>query len=273
MWITWCAHTRNKSLRPDKEIYRGVEVNRYIPKHTAQNVARASGFRCAWCGCYLTEKHHIHAYSLGGSHSEDNLILLCPNCHTEADSGNIPEEELMTRRINLTGEVDRSSGCLSIGEMSLRICVGGNYFTDCSNLLMLNDIPLLSVSARDKHLLISLRLFNKSGNLICWMHNNRWWVENTAVMDFQYTKNTFRITDIDKSEVLNLSIGKDIILVSGHMHLLGSIVDLSRDAITIGHCRFKAVGSIFRGFDNAIIVREKNFDKPIPGKGGILIDV
>jgi len=37
--------------------------SRYIPKKVDKEVRKASGFRCAWCGCYLTERHHIYPYS------------------------------------------------------------------------------------------------------------------------------------------------------------------------------------------------------------------
>lgn len=42
-------------------------------------------------GCEL---HHIIPISEGGSNEMENLILLCPNCHKEADVGLISEEIL-----------------------------------------------------------------------------------------------------------------------------------------------------------------------------------
>ncbi len=75
------------------------KVKRYIPKKTDDIIRGASGFRCAWCGKYLTERHHIKPLYLGGDHSEDNLVLLCPDCHSEAGKGIISQNELIKRRI------------------------------------------------------------------------------------------------------------------------------------------------------------------------------
>jgi 5-methylcytosine-specific restriction endonuclease McrA len=38
--------------------------------------------------------HHIVPHNLGGDNSPDNLILLCPNHHREADRGELEYEEL-----------------------------------------------------------------------------------------------------------------------------------------------------------------------------------
>ncbi len=129
--------------------------SRYIPKKIDKEVKKASGFRCAWCGCYLTERHHIIPFSLTKSHSKDELILLCPNCHTQADSGKISVKELMDRRISLTGKVDRSSGCFSINEEHFQVDVGGNHFIDCVNILTFNDIPLISARNDNGYFLLS----------------------------------------------------------------------------------------------------------------------
>jgi len=80
----------------------------------------------------------------------------------------------MSRRISLTGKVVRSSGCLSINKEYLQINVGGNHFINCRNALVFNDIPLISVRNDNGYLLLSLRLFNEEGNLICWMSENRY---------------------------------------------------------------------------------------------------
>ena len=103
-----------------------VKKSRHIPADADKAVKKSSGFRCAWCGCYLTERHHIIPFSEDGPSTEDNLILLCGSCHTDAHKGKISRDELSKRRIELTGKVDRSSGCLSINYDHYRINAGGN---------------------------------------------------------------------------------------------------------------------------------------------------
>ena len=76
----------------------------------AQDIYTAYGARCAICGWQATpellthkgrthfahgnEIHHIIPVSEGGTEAPDNLILLCPNHHKQADLGIITAEQL-----------------------------------------------------------------------------------------------------------------------------------------------------------------------------------
>jgi hypothetical protein len=247
--------------------------SRYIPKKIDEGVKKASGFRCAWCGCYLTVRHHIKSFKLTKSHSANNLILLCPSCHTQAHSGKITMDELKERRINLTGKIDRSSGCLSINKEMFRIDVGGNHFINCKNILMFNDTPLVSAINKDGYLLISLRLFNKAGNLICWMSENRWWVENKAILNFKFSKDKFSISASNKTKLLNLIIKGDSVEMSGRMYLLDSSVRLTKDRVVFEDSQNQFIGNTFNNISNAIVIKEKSFSNPILGSTGILMEI
>ena len=71
--------------------------------------------KCAVCGWHLPTSihhhqrgcdfHHIIPVCDGGSNTEDNLILLCPNCHREAHAGFISRERLL--RLTFTKEEAR----------------------------------------------------------------------------------------------------------------------------------------------------------------------
>jgi hypothetical protein len=54
-----------------------------------------------WLSYFLTatypltlDVHHLYYVCEGGSNLADNLLPLCPNCHTEHHNGNIPTESL-----------------------------------------------------------------------------------------------------------------------------------------------------------------------------------
>lgn len=247
--------------------------SRYIPRKIDKKVREASGFRCAWCGKYLTVRHHIRPFSLGGPHSEDNLILLCPDCHSEADSRKISQDELIDRRISLKGKVDRSSGCLSINKEYFQVDVGGNHFINCNNILMFNDVPLISVRNDIGYLLISLRLFNEQGNLICWMNDNRWWVENDSILNFNFTKDSFSITDEKSTQILELKIKDYLIEIFGKIYLLGDIIQLSKNAIIFRNSQNMFINNTFRNIPNAFVIKEKSFTKQFRGPIGVLMTI
>jgi predicted restriction endonuclease len=94
-------HNRNKPDRMSNYSHKG-----YLSKTI---IIRYSG-RCAICGWRATEElitvkgraqyaygneiHHIIAVEDGGQATEDNLILLCPNHHKQANLGLLSIEEL-----------------------------------------------------------------------------------------------------------------------------------------------------------------------------------
>lgn len=236
--------------------------SRYIKKATDNKIREASGFRCAWCGKYLTERHHIKQLKLGGDHSPDNLILLCPDCHSEADKGIISYDELMKRRIELSGKVDRSSGCLSINKEYLILNTGGCRFTNCKNILTFNDVPLITMENDKGYLLLSMRLFNEVGNLICWMNRNRWWIENNAILNFQFSRYDFSIKDEDGIKILNLHINDDVVELNGNLHLMGDIILITRDVLLFHNHQNYFSGDI-RNYEYAFVIQEKGFDSKI----------
>lgn len=227
------------------------KASRHIPKKVDEKVREASGFKCAWCGIHITERHHIEPFYLVQEHKEDNLILLCPTCHTEAGSGKISESELKERRISISGEIDRSSGSLSVPQKALQIDVGGNHFVNCKNILMFNDNPLISVENDNGYLLVSLKFFDEKGNLVCWMSKNRWWVEGSLVKNFKHTKNQLLILDNQNEPILRLDIKDNLIEVQGYMFIKGNRISFSKSSINFGSGG-QFIGNLFSG-PNAIV--------------------
>jgi HNH endonuclease len=70
-----------------------------IPAHVKQLVLLEAGYKCAnpVCRHILTlELHHIVWVKDGGSNDPDNLLALCPNCHSLHTQGHIPEKAIRT---------------------------------------------------------------------------------------------------------------------------------------------------------------------------------
>ncbi|SDJ18540.1 HNH endonuclease [Agrobacterium fabrum] len=82
-----------------------------IPTELRRKVLVEAGHRCAIPTCrYIdVEIHHIVPYSSCQSHEYDNLIALCPNCHSRADSGVIDRKALRLYKFNLRFAHERFS--------------------------------------------------------------------------------------------------------------------------------------------------------------------
>ena len=74
-----------------------------IPTETKRRILIESGYRCAipTCRFPITENAHIISWTESKDHSYENLIALCPNCHTLYDSGKITKEAIIAYKKKL----------------------------------------------------------------------------------------------------------------------------------------------------------------------------
>jgi hypothetical protein len=64
-----------------------------------------AGYRCSNPRCsspWLLDAHHIKFHSLGGAHTLENLIALCPNCHRLVHEKKISQDALKIWKLLLT---------------------------------------------------------------------------------------------------------------------------------------------------------------------------
>jgi len=74
-----------------------------IPTETKRRILIESGYRCAipTCRFPITENAHIISWADTKDHSYENLIALCPNCHTLYDASKITKEAIIAYKKKL----------------------------------------------------------------------------------------------------------------------------------------------------------------------------
>ena len=82
-----------------------------IPADLKRNVLVEAGHRCAipTCRHIDVEIHHIVPWHKCKVHKYENLIALCPNCHSLADAGKIDRKSLRMYKLNLRTVHDKFS--------------------------------------------------------------------------------------------------------------------------------------------------------------------
>jgi hypothetical protein len=113
-----------------------------IPIDIKKTLLHESGYKCSNPNCrtILTiEMHHLDQVSNGGTNSADNLIALCPNCHTQHHGGQIPIESLRAWKVtlmSLNNSYDAQSVDLLLAIDKLHsITVSGDGVLKCASLL------------------------------------------------------------------------------------------------------------------------------------------
>jgi HNH endonuclease len=74
-----------------------------IPIKIKRRILIEAGYRCAipTCRWPITENAHIISWAESKDHSYENLIALCPNCHTLYDSGKIERAAIIAYKKKL----------------------------------------------------------------------------------------------------------------------------------------------------------------------------
>ena len=186
---------------------------RYIPKPVSDAVKEKHFFQCAWCCENLTERHHIKEYSVGGKHTEENLILLCPNCHTDVHKNKIDKDELVSRKSTHLKN-DRISGGLRINSDELKILAANNLFINTERVLVFDDTDILTIKLENNSALISTRLYDSNGNLYFWMSRNRYWASSN--LEIRSGIDFLEIKDENNSNLIQINLDGDVIKVSAN---------------------------------------------------------
>ena len=96
-----------------KKTVKDVTMNLAIPKFARvinqETIEACKRPNCEICGRMTNnEPHHIISRGAGGPDIAENLIQLCPICHTKAHSGSFSKQQLfniIARRLNTTSEL------------------------------------------------------------------------------------------------------------------------------------------------------------------------
>ena len=86
----------------DDEIRAFRSSSRYVPTSLENLLFELAGHRCTICRAPWLEIHHIDELCEGGKTEYENLIVLCPNCHTRVHAERVPtKEELRHYKVKL----------------------------------------------------------------------------------------------------------------------------------------------------------------------------
>lgn len=113
----------------------------HIPAELKRKILVEAGHRCAIPSCRFPtiEIAHIEPYEKVKEHKYENLIALCPNCHTRADKGEIDKKSLrIYKKIlqRLTDKYDRFElNVLSELQNGRNVIMAGNMLLLIKNLL------------------------------------------------------------------------------------------------------------------------------------------
>jgi len=119
-----------------------VSRRKALPPATRMLVLHESGYKCSNPACRMVltlDIHHIEYIADGGGDSQDNLLALCPNCHSLHHKGHIPRESLRAWKVLLLalneGFDRRSVDTLLALDVLGGVMVWGDGLLACASLV------------------------------------------------------------------------------------------------------------------------------------------
>jgi len=107
-----------------------------------QLVLHEAGYKCGNPACrypLTLEVHHLHQVSEGGANTPENLLPLCPNCHTHHHLKEYPIESLKAWKfilLSLNEAFDRKSIDILLAiKIQTSIRLSGEGLLDCASLI------------------------------------------------------------------------------------------------------------------------------------------
>ncbi|VWD61889.1 hypothetical protein BLA50215_07485 [Burkholderia lata] len=152
-------------------------LSRRVPPEVKLAVRQRCGFGCVICGlAFYDYEHFAPDFADAREHDPDGMTLLCPNCNQKRARGRLSAQTV--------AEANADPECLKQGFASeqfdfssdpIEIKIASATFYDCKNLIVINDVPILSVAppeAPGQPVRLSGFFSNDSGEIVMRIHNN-----------------------------------------------------------------------------------------------------
>lgn len=117
---------------------------RNTPSSIARQLRQEANFGCAMRGCPMLENAHIIPYHITHEFPVEDMVALCPTCHTIADKGNYPESYFRQIKENPFNKI-RVTEAFLIPSDELVINFGGCRFINIPIPVRLNDFDIMSI--------------------------------------------------------------------------------------------------------------------------------
>lgn len=142
-----------------------MNARKNIPESIKLKVRQKCNFGCIICRNPIYDYEHFKEYSLCKTHEEDNIFLLCPNCHR--NKGRLYSRDEITRRLTTVMEQPAKGGVLNFDWVWFELA--GNSFPAFTKLgVSINVLNRLVISIQKKSgsTTINVLIKNEEGKVL-----------------------------------------------------------------------------------------------------------
>jgi hypothetical protein len=229
-----------------------LDPARKIPSPIMREVRQDCGFGCVICGTPIYEYDHIDEWSVVKEHKRENIVLLCPNHHSEKTKGLLTPEKIrvhQSKPYNIVNEISNpyllhfegTKICMKLGDLKLFHPGNLNLTKDCLYAIVHKQEVLLGFDIIEGNLYLTLKIYDDENNLILWIKENRMEFVN-GVWDIEFTGVNLIIRQASRDILFDI----DFILPSSIRVNRGTI-RYNKSKIEIHKQELRGAGLVFQG--------------------------
>lgn len=181
-----------------------------IPLAIKRSVRQRCYFGCVYCGNPIIEYHHIVPWSEVRTHEEDNLTILCSNCHKKVTNGLVgagqviewnkspynqnkkySSSEMLGYKIFDREDIEKLQVEIANSKFKLKpLDINLPYYIMIP--IMIDQVPLIAFTIINGRLSLYLKLFDEENNVAVEIVNNEV-ITRLDFWDITFIGNTLKV--------------------------------------------------------------------------------
>ncbi|WP_458720450.1 hypothetical protein [Candidatus Nitrosocosmicus sp. R] len=203
--------------------------NRNTPARIELQLRQESNFGCAMCGCPILENAHIIPFRESHEFRSEDMVSLCPTCHTRADHGHYPESVLRDAKKNPHNKKIVKDKFEVTGK-DLIVHLGNLNFINTEHILQVDSFDVISLRRKyGNYLSLDFPLYDSKGKLYGAISDNVWFVNSSELWDIDYKPQHLIIRSGPRRIVLEIEIKNEEVFIRGNIFYKFATIEATKD--------------------------------------------
>ena len=195
---------------------------------------REANFGCAVCGCPILEGAHIIPFQESHEFLAEDMITLCPTCHSRAHTGEFSQDSLREFKKNPHNRSTLQDRFF-IENTDLVVNIGSTRFVNAHRIFVINDFDILTVDRdENNNLNLNVSFFDATNKFVGSILDNEWVVDATFKWQINYKSRNLVIRNQQRNILLDLRLQSGELVMTGMLYYLGHSVVVKPDGVWLG---------------------------------------
>ena len=157
------------------------------PRPVKRELRQRAGYGCCRCGFAIYQYHHIIPYSVDQHFRVEDMMILCPNCHSMATDGALTlDEQRRIQRQPYNVRQGYASGAVKINQPYCAVAAGGFLLVGRGPLITVDEHPLLILEPGDDgEMMLSIKLLDENNQTLALIEQNEWVAGDPTIWDME----------------------------------------------------------------------------------------